>query len=69
MCLNTTEADNNLYYGKAFITGTVNIFGFMDNILISAKSAKRTGAQAASVVRSRLCEKADVRHISLKADL
>lgn len=36
MCLNTTEIDNNLFYGKAYATGTVNIFGFTDNILIDA---------------------------------
>jgi hypothetical protein len=36
MCLNTTEADNNPYYGKAYISGLVNISGFTDNILIEA---------------------------------
>jgi hypothetical protein len=36
MVLNTTEINNNLYYGKAFVTGVVNIFGFTDNILIDA---------------------------------
>ncbi|MGZ4055062.1 MAG: translocation/assembly module TamB domain-containing protein, partial [Bacteroidia bacterium] len=36
MCLNTTEIDNTLYYGKAYMTGIVNIFGFTDNILIDA---------------------------------
>lgn len=36
MCLNTTEADNSTYYGKAFVTGVVNIFGFTDNIKINA---------------------------------
>jgi hypothetical protein len=37
MFLNTTEADNSLYYGTAFATGLINIFGFVDNnILIDA---------------------------------
>lgn len=37
MCLNTTESDNTLYYGTAFATGLINIFGFVDNnILIDA---------------------------------
>ncbi len=37
MCLNTTEANNNLYYGKGYVSGIVNISGYMDNILIDAK--------------------------------
>ena len=37
MCLNTTEINNSLYYGKGFITGIVNISGFIkDNIRIDA---------------------------------
>lgn len=36
MCLNTTEINNNLYYGKAFVSGIVNIFGYIDNISIDA---------------------------------
>lgn len=36
MCLNTTEAENSAYYGKAFVSGLVNISGFTDNILIEA---------------------------------
>ncbi|MGQ0828822.1 MAG: translocation/assembly module TamB domain-containing protein [Bacteroidota bacterium] len=36
MCLNTTEINNNLYYGKAFVSGTINIFGFTNDILIDA---------------------------------
>lgn len=37
MCLNTTEANNNLYYGKAFASGIVNISGFIkDEIRIDA---------------------------------
>ena len=37
MCLNTTESDNSLYYGQAYVTGIINIFGFVNNeILIDA---------------------------------
>ncbi len=36
MCLNTTESDNNPYYGTAYVSGIVNISGFTDNILIGA---------------------------------
>ena len=37
LCLNTTEINNSLYYGKAFVTGIVNVSGFIkDNILIEA---------------------------------
>ena len=37
MCLNTTEVNNSLYYGKAFVTGIANVSGFIkDNILIEA---------------------------------
>lgn len=37
MCLNTTEGDNNLYFGKAFVTGIINIYGFIkDKIKIEA---------------------------------
>jgi hypothetical protein len=30
-CLNTSETDNSLYYGQAFVTGQINIFGFINN--------------------------------------
>lgn len=36
MCLNTTEINNSLYYGKAYVSGIVNISGFTDNITIGA---------------------------------
>ena len=45
MCLNTTEIDNSLYYGQAFVTGIVNVFGFVNNeIFIDAnvKTEKTT---------------------------
>ncbi len=52
MCLNTTEADNSLYYGKAYATGIVNIFGFTDNILIDAnvKTEKITSSDKSDKV-------------------
>jgi hypothetical protein len=36
MVLNTNQADNNLYYGKAYVTGIANMFGYLDNIQIDA---------------------------------
>lgn len=37
MCLNTTEANNSLYYGKAYASGIVNISGFIkDEVRIDA---------------------------------
>ncbi len=36
MCLNTSETDNQSFYGRGFVSGYINIFGFMDNILIDA---------------------------------
>lgn len=36
LCLNTTAKNNPDYYGKIFATGIVNIFGFTDNINLSA---------------------------------
>lgn len=44
MCLNTSEKDNDLFYGKAYATGVINIGGTQKNvnINISAKSEKNT---------------------------
>ena len=36
MALNTNEKDNSIYYGRCFATGILNVFGFMDNINLSA---------------------------------
>jgi hypothetical protein len=37
MCLNTTEVNNSLYYGKAFVSGIINISGFIkDEVRIDA---------------------------------
>lgn len=30
MVLNTSEADNSLYYGTTFVTGIISVFGFVD---------------------------------------
>ncbi|MBN8702683.1 MAG: translocation/assembly module TamB [Bacteroidetes bacterium] len=45
MCLNTTEANNNLYYGKANVTGYINFFGYVDKILIDASIKTEKGTQ------------------------
>ncbi len=44
LCLNTTEEDNSLYYGKAYVTGFVNISGGVEDIMIdvTARSEKGT---------------------------
>jgi hypothetical protein len=36
MGLNTTEKDNDLFYGKAYVSGIIGISGTIDNILIDA---------------------------------
>ena len=36
LCLNTTEKDNSVYYGKVFATGIMNVFGFLDNVNLTA---------------------------------
>ncbi|MBA3971936.1 MAG: translocation/assembly module TamB domain-containing protein, partial [Bacteroidetes bacterium] len=37
MALNTTEINNSLYYGQAYVTGIINIFGYVNNeIMIDA---------------------------------
>ncbi len=33
ICMRTTARDNNLFYGKAFLSGTINIFGFTDDVI------------------------------------
>lgn len=40
MCLNTTESDNSLYYGQAYVTGIINIFGFVNNELLIDANVK-----------------------------
>ncbi len=36
LALNTTEADNDLFYGKAYISGLINLSGTVDKLLIEA---------------------------------
>ncbi|HEY4798454.1 MAG TPA: hypothetical protein VII99_05175, partial [Bacteroidia bacterium] len=36
LCINTTEKDNSVYYGKVFSTGVISVFGYLDNLDISA---------------------------------
>jgi len=43
LCLNTTEELNNLYYGKAFASGDVKIYGYMNNIHIDADVTTQKG--------------------------
>ncbi len=40
MCLNTTEVNNSLYYGQAYVTGIINIFGFVNNQLLIDANVK-----------------------------
>lgn len=44
LAMNTSEKDNNLYYGKAYISGLVNIGGYEDklNIDLDVKTEKGT---------------------------
>ncbi len=44
LAMNTTEKDNNLYYGKAFLSGLVNIGGYNNqlNIDLDVKTEKGT---------------------------
>ena len=43
-CLNTNEQHNNIFYGKAFATGLIKIYGDVNNIVmdVSAKTEKNT---------------------------
>jgi hypothetical protein len=45
MVLNTTESLNKLYYGKAYATGIINLFGYLDNITIDAAVKTERGTQ------------------------
>lgn len=40
MCLNTTEINNSLYYGQAYVTGIINVFGYVNNEIIIDASVK-----------------------------
>lgn len=45
LCLNTTENLNPLYYGKAFVSGNVNIAGRTDNLSIDINARTEKGTQ------------------------
>lgn len=44
-CLNTTETQNELYYGKANVSGIANFFGYLNNIVIDANLKTEKGTQ------------------------
>ncbi len=44
-CLNTTESLNSLYYGKAFVSGIINIFGPFQNLTFDANVKTEKGTQ------------------------
>ena len=43
-CLNTQSGDNSMYYGKANLSGTIDVYGYASNleITINAKTEKNT---------------------------
>ncbi|MBK6775194.1 MAG: translocation/assembly module TamB [Flavobacteriales bacterium] len=43
LCMNTTEAQNNLYFGKAYATGDVNISGYLDRLWINVDARTDRG--------------------------
>ena len=43
LCLNTTEAQNSLYFGKAYVTGLIKISGNIENTLIKASVKTNKG--------------------------
>jgi hypothetical protein len=43
LALNTTEEMNSLYYGKAYATGTVNIFGYEDQLELDCSLRSEEG--------------------------
>lgn len=45
MVLNTTEAHNKLYYGKAYASGIITIFGYLENMTIDAAVKTERGTQ------------------------
>ncbi len=63
MCLNTTEADNNMYYGRAYVTGVINIFGYIDNIRIDANVKTEKITQSDRVVKNNLFLKTELTKI------
>ncbi len=45
MFLNTTEAQNGLYYGKAYASGIINVFGYLDKVIIDIAVKTEKGTQ------------------------
>ncbi|MEO8066636.1 MAG: translocation/assembly module TamB domain-containing protein [Flavobacteriales bacterium] len=43
LCMNTTEAQNNLYFGRAYATGDVGISGYLDQLLIEVDARTERG--------------------------
>lgn len=43
LCLNTTLNDNNLFYGKAYGSGTVDVMGYDDQVQIEVTAATKPG--------------------------
>lgn len=45
LCLNTNEAQNSLYYGKAYVTGLIKVSGDPSNTLIKASVKTNAGTK------------------------
>ncbi len=58
LALNTNSSSGDVYYGKAYVTGTVNIFGYLNNLDISvdAKTQKGTWIDLSLFGQSELNE-------------
>ncbi len=63
MCLNTSEINNSLYYGKAYVSGIVGISGLTDNIIINAN------VKTESVVPNDKPDKLNMLNLLSKAEL
>ncbi|HSZ25480.1 MAG TPA: translocation/assembly module TamB domain-containing protein [Cytophagaceae bacterium] len=66
--LNTTEKDNSLFYGKAFVTGDFNLFGSFNDMEIraNAKSEKETRIYIPLTGDNDVSQKEFIRFISKK---
>lgn len=58
LAMNTDGSNGDVYYGKAYVTGTVNIFGYLNNLDISvdAKTQKGTWINLSLFGQSELDE-------------
>jgi len=59
MTLNTTEADNTLFYGRAYLSGLINISGTIDKLLIDANVKTESIAQPDKSGKINLLSKMD----------